>query len=134
MNLILNYSEIERMILAKSGKKITLSYVDEKTIQCTYTIPLPFGFCKDIHVNAQIVSIDNDIVTVVIADKMVVNMLAEQITKHIDTDKFGIKIENGEFKIDLTKIEGAGKILEHAALSDITAEENGINIEALLNI
>ena len=38
------------------------------------------------------------------------------------------------FKIDLTKIDGLEKVLEHAALSDITAEEKGINIEALLNV
>ncbi len=132
MNLILNYKEIERMILAKSDKKIALSYVDSKTIKCTYTVSV-FGFSKDLSVNAKILSVEDNVIKVGVADKMIIDMLSEQITKHIDIDKTGVTIEEGIFKIDLTKIDGVDKLLEHATFSDITIEERGLNIEALQN-
>ncbi len=57
MQLALTYDELNSMILSRTGKKLTLSYVDRYTVRITYSIPILMTG-KDVSVNLTVISLN----------------------------------------------------------------------------
>lgn len=132
MNVLITYKEISDFIEQKFKIRPLFSSIDRRTLNVSYK---PMAFMPSIDIKFVIDEISDDSVSIsydcgTVAALMiagVVTYLNENIPNGVD-----VNITDRKVKIYPQQIEQVEKALEYVALSDITFDENSINIALLL--
>ena len=132
MNVILSYNEISDFIEQKFKIRPLFSSIDRRTLNVSYK---PMAFMPSIDIKFVIDEISDDSVSIsydcgaaaALMIAGVVTYLNENIPNGVD-----VNTTNRKVKIYPQQIEQLEKALEYVALSDITFDENSINIALLL--
>jgi hypothetical protein len=132
MNVIITYKEISDFIEQKFKIRPLFSSIDRKTLNVSYK---PMAFMPSIDIKFVIDEISDDSVSIsydcgaaaALMIAGVVTYLNENIPNGMD-----VNTTNRKVKIYPQQIEQVEKALEYVALSDITFDENNINIALLL--
>ena len=132
MNCVITYKEISDFIEQKFKIRPLFSSIDRKTLNVSYK---PMAFMPSIDIKFAIDEISDDSVSIsydcgaaaALMIAGVVTYLKENIPNGID-----VNTTNRKVKIYPQQIEQVEKALEYVALSDITFDENNINIALLL--
>jgi hypothetical protein len=132
MNCVITYKEISDFIEQKVKIRPLFSSIDRKTLNVSYK---PMAFMPSIDIKFAIDEISDDSVSIsydcgaaaALMIAGVVTYLKENIPNGID-----VNITDRNVKIYPQQIEQVEKALEYVALSDITFDENSINIALLL--
>ena len=132
MNVIITYKEISDFIEQKFKIRPTFSSVSKNILNVSYK---PMAFMPSIDIKFVIDEISDDSVSIsydcgaaaALMIAGVVTYLKENIPNGIDVNTTDRKV-----KIYPQQIEQVEKALEYVALSDITFDENSINIALLL--
>lgn len=132
MNCVITYKEISDFIEQKFKIRPLFSSIDRKTLNVSYK---PMAFMPSIDIKFVIDEISDDSVSIsydcgaaaALMIAGVVTYLKENIPNGID-----VNTTNRKVKIYPQQIEQVEKALEYVALSDITFDENNINIALLL--
>lgn len=132
MNVIITYKEISDFIEQKFKIRPTFSSVNRKILNISYK---PMAFMPSIDIKFVIDEISDDSVSIsydcgaaaALMIAGVVTYLNENIPNGMD-----VNTTNRKVKIYPQQIEQVEKALEYVALSDITFDENSINIALLL--
>lgn len=132
MNIIITYKEISDFIEQKFKICPLFSSIDRRTLNVSYK---PMAFMPSIDIKFVIDEISDDSVSIfyncgaaaALMIAGVVTYLKENIPNGVDVNTTDRKV-----KIYPQQIEQVEKALEYVALSDITFDENSINIALLL--
>lgn len=132
MNCVITYKEISDFIEQKFKIRPLFSSIDRKTLNVSYK---PMAFMPSIDIKFAIDEISDDSVSIsydcgaaaALMIAGVVTYLNENIPNGVD-----VNTTNRKVKIYPQQIEQVEKALEYVALSDITFDENNINIALLL--
>lgn len=132
MNVIITYKEISDFIEQKFKIRPLFSSIDRRTLNVSYK---PMAFMPSIDIKFVIDEISDDSVSIsyncgaaaALMIAGVVTYLKENIPNGVDVNTTDRKV-----KIYPQQIEQVEKALEYVALSDITFDENSINIALLL--
>ncbi len=132
MNIIITYKEISDFIEHKFKIRPTFSSVNKNILNVSYK---PVAFIPSIDIKFVIDEISDDSVSIsydcsaaaALMIAGVVTYLNENIPNGVDVNTTDRKV-----KIYPQQIEQVEKALEYVALSDITFDENSINIALLL--
>jgi hypothetical protein len=132
MNVIITYKEISDFIEQKFKIRPTFSSVNKNILKVSYK---PMAFMPSIDIKFVIDEISDDSVSIsydcgaaaALMIAGVVTYLNENIPNGVD-----VNTTNRKVKIYPQQIEQVEKALEYVALSDITFDENNINIALLL--
>lgn len=132
MNVIITYKEISDFIEQKFKIRPLFSSIDRRTLNVSYK---PMAFMPSIDIKFVIDEISDDSVSIsydcgaaaALMIAGVVTYLNENIPNGVD-----VNTTNRKVKIYPQQIEQLEKALEYVALSDITFDENSINIALLL--
>ena len=132
MNVLITYKEISDFIEQKFKIRPLFSSIDRRTLNVSYK---PMAFMPSIDIKFVIDEISDDSVSIsydcgaaaALMIAGVVTYLNENIPNGVD-----VNTTNRKVKIYPQQIEQVEKALEYVALSDITFDENNINIALLL--
>ena len=132
MNCVITYKEISDFIEQKFKIRPLFSSIDRRTLNVSYK---PMAFMPSIDIKFVIDEISDDSVSIsydcgaaaALMIAGVVTYLNENIPNGVDVNTTDRKV-----KIYPQQIEQVEKALEYVALSDITFDENSINIALLL--
>ena len=132
MNCVITYKEISDFIEQKFKIRPLFSSIDRRTLNVSYK---PMAFMPSIDIKFVIDEISDDSVSIsyncgaaaALMIAGVVTYLNENIPNGMDVNTTDRKV-----KIYPQQIEQVEKALEYVALSDITFDENSINIALLL--
>ena len=132
MNVLITYKEISDFIEQKFKIRPLFSSIDRRTLNVSYK---PMAFMPSIDIKFVIDEISDDSVSIsyncgaaaALMIAGVVTYLKENIPNGVDVNTTDRKV-----KIYPQQIEQVEKALEYVALSDITFDENSINIALLL--
>ena len=132
MNVLITYKEISDFIEQKFKIRPLFSSIDRRTLNVSYK---PMAFMPSIDIKFVIDEISDDSVSIsydcgaaaALMIAGVVTYLNENIPNGVD-----VNTTNRKVKIYPQQIEQVKKALEYVALSDITFDENSINIALLL--
>ena len=132
MNVLITYKEISDFIEQKFKIRPLFSSIDRRTLNVSYK---PMAFIPSIDIKFVIDEISDDSVSIsydcgaaaALMIAGVVTYLNENIPNGVD-----VNTTNRKVKIYPQQIEQVKKALEYVALSDITFDENSINIALLL--
>ena len=132
MNVLIIYKEISDFIEQKFKIRPLFSSIDRRTLNVSYK---PMAFMPSIDIKFVIDEISDDSVSIsyncgaaaALMIAGVVTYLNENIPNGVD-----VNTTNRKVKIYPQQIEQVEKALEYVALSDITFDENSINIALLL--
>jgi hypothetical protein len=132
MNILITYKEISDFIEQKVKIRPLFSSIDRRTLNVSYK---PMAFMPSIDIKFVIDEISDDSVSIsydcgaapALMIAGVVTYLKENIPNGVDVNTTDRKV-----KIYPQQIEQVRKALEYVALSDITFDENNINIALLL--
>ena len=132
MNVLITYKEISDFIEQKFKIRPLFSSIDRRTLNVSYK---PMAFMPSIDIKFVIDEISGDSVSIsydcgaaaALMIAGVVTYLNENIPNGVDVNTTDRKV-----KIYPQQIEQVEKALEYVALSDITFDENSINIALLL--
>ena len=132
MNVLITYKEISDFIEQKFKIRPLFSSIDRRTLNVSYK---PMAFMPSIDIKFVIDEISDDSVFIsyncgaaaALMIAGVVTYLNENIPNGVD-----VNTTNRKVKIYPQQIEQVEKALEYVALSDITFDENSINIALLL--
>lgn len=132
MNCVITYEEISDFIEQKFKIRLTFSSINRNTLKVSYK---PVAIMPSIDIKFVINEISDDSVSIsydcgaaaALMIAGVVTYLNENIPNGVD-----VNTTNRKVKIYPQQIEQVEKALEYVALSDITFDENSINIALLL--
>lgn len=132
MNVLITYKEISDFIEQKFKIRPLFSSINRRTLNVSYK---PMAFMPSIDIKFVIDEISDDSVSIsydcgaaaALMIAGVVTYLNENIPNGVD-----VNTTNRKVKIYPQQIEQVEKALEYVALSDITFDENSINIALLL--
>jgi hypothetical protein len=132
MNCVITYKEISDFIEQKFKIRPTFSSVNKNILNVSYK---PMAFMPSIDIKFVIDEISDDSVSISYdCDAAAALMIAGVVTYLKENIPNGIDVNttNRKVKIYPQQIEQVEKALEYVALSDITFNENSINIALLL--
>ena len=132
MNVLITYKEISDFIEQKFKIRPLFSSIDRRTLNVSYK---PMAFMPSIDIKFVINEISDDSVSIsydcgaaaALMIAGVVTYLNENIPNGVD-----VNTTNRKVKIYPRQIEQVEKALEYVVLSNITFDENSINIALLL--
>lgn len=128
MNIHFSYKEITEQIARKFRVSPVFTTIDEKTVEVSYR---PSVFLPHISVRFHIEAMRKDIVCMTYdcapATAMIISGLVAQLENSIPS---GLEIKTTEKRVNiyLQRFEKAEKLLEYLALSNITFEEDTVNV------
>ncbi len=125
MKINLSYVELEHLIENKSGKKVTIDYVDEKTIRLSYHIKVMM-FEKEIAVELRVTEIDGYVVKVAFVDEEIMQLAVGAVHHIIPFDFISIDQSNCFILVDTAKIKECEEVYNHVSLDDICFEDDAL--------
>lgn len=141
MYLKISYPEISEIVKMKTGKDISMSFVDNKTISVSYEAKLNVPFVGEISkvfdVKFAIMDIDNEDLHLSYDAGAATDMIAPIILKFIPQASYNSFMElqkNAKAILHFEKIDKIHEILKSIVVKDILFEENEACIEFSLKI
>ena len=128
MNVQITYKEIGDLIAGKYNVSPVFKTVDAKTVEVSYN---PAGFFPDICMRFHIEAMRRDIVCMTYdcapATALIISGIVEHLEKAVPS---GLEIKTTDKRVNvyLQRFEQIEKALEHVSLSNITFEEDAMNV------
>ena len=128
MNVQITYKEIGDLIAGKYNVSPVFKTVDAKTVEVSYN---PAGFFPDICMRFHIEAMRRDIVCMTYdcapATALIISGIVEHLEKAVPS---GLEIKTTDKRVNvyMQRFEQIEKALEHVSLSNITFEEDAMNV------
>lgn len=129
MNALITYKEISDFIEKEFKIRPKFTTVDEKTFELSYK---PSAFMSTIAVKFHIEAMRKDIVCMSYECGNAASLMIAGVVAYLD-EKIpnGIEVNVKDKRVDfyLLRFKRVGKILENVALSNISFEDNSVNVQ-----
>lgn len=130
MKLSVTYKEIENKVKELTKVSLSLSKVNENTLNVKY--PSGMMFLPNIEISLIITAIYSNKIELTYSCKPLMEIAVEKLLPKLISNlpKGVIEIENKTIKVDLEEIEQAKKVLKFLLLSDIVINDEIIEVFA----
>ena len=136
MQVKFEYSEIQSLIKAKTGRDISLSAIDEQTVKAEAKVNVKVPFLgeieKSIGVNVSVEKIEGNDVHLKYDGGMGTDMIIGGLLSFLSSSpamKMVEKTQGNGIIVHLNEIKEARKVLEMVELTNIVFQEKGVAIE-----
>ena len=128
MNVVITYKEISDFIEKEYKIRPRFTTINEKTVEVSYK---PGVFMPAISVNVKIEAMRQDIVCMSYECGTAASLMIAGIVAYlVETIPSGIEVSTTDKRVNIypQRFKQAEKVLEYVALSNLTFENNAINI------
>ena len=136
MQVKFEYSEIQSLIKAKTGREIRLSAIDEQTVKAEAKVSVKVPFFgkieKSIGVNVSVEKIEGNDVHLQYEGGMGTDMIIGGLLTFLSSSpalKLMLKTQGNGIVVHLDEVEEARKVLDLVELTGIMFQEKGITVE-----
>ena len=136
MQVKFEYSEIQSLIKAKTGREIRLSAIDERTVKAEAKVSVKVPFLgkieKSIGVNVSVEKIEGNDVHLKYDGDMGTDMIIGGLLSFLSSTpamKMVGKTQGNGIVVHLDEVEEARKVLDLVELTGIMFQEKGITVE-----
>lgn len=139
MKATIEYSEIQSLIKAKTGREIRLSAIDEQTVKAEAKVNVKVPFLgkieKSVGVNVSVEKIEGNDVHLKYEGGMGTDMIIGGLLSFLSSTpamKVVEKTPGNGIVMHLNEVEEARKVLDIVALTNIEFQEYGVAIEGII--
>ena len=136
MQVKFEYSEIQSLIKAKTGREIGLSAIDEQTVKAEAKVSVKVPFLgeieKSIGVNVSVEKIEGNDVHLKYDGGMGTDMIIGGLLTFLSSSpalKLMLKTQGNGIVVHLDEVEEARKVLDLVELTGIMFQEKGVTVE-----
>ena len=136
MQVKFEYSEIQSLIKAKTGREIGLSAIDERTVKAEAKVSVKVPFLgeieKSIGVNVSVEKIEGNDVHLQYEGGMGTDMIIGGLLTFLSSSpalKLMLKTQGNGIVVHLDEVEEARKVLDLVELTGIMFQEKGVTVE-----
>ena len=141
MQVKFEYSEIQSLIKAKTGREIGLSAIDERTVKAEAKVSVKVPFLgeieKSIGVNVSVEKIEGNDVHLKYEGGMGTDMIIGGLLTFLSSSpalKLMLKTQGNGIVVHLDEVEEARKVLDLVELTGIAFNDNAVDIEGKLKV
>ena len=141
MQVKFEYSEIQSLIKAKTGREIVLSAIDEQTVKAEAKVSVKVPFLgeieKSIGVNVSVEKIEGNDVHLKYEGGMGTDMIIGGLLTFLSSSpalKLMLKTQGNGIVVHLDEVEEARKVLDLVELTGIAFNDNAVDIEGKLKV
>ena len=141
MQVKFEYSEIQSLIKAKTGREIRLSAIDEQTVKAEAKVSVKVPFLgeleKSIGVNVSVEKIEGNDVHLKYEGGMGTDMIIGGLLTFLSSSpalKLMGKTQGNGIVVHLDEVEEARKVLDLVELTGIAFNDNAVDIEGKLKV
>ena len=142
MQVKIEFSELQSLVRARTGREIVLSAVDGRTVKVEgkveVKVPLLGKIEKNIGMNVSVEQIEGNDVRLIYDGGMGTDMLVGALLTFLASDpeaaKMMEKTPGNGIVVHLDEIKEARKVLEVVELTDIVVQDNAVDIEGELKV
>lgn len=141
MQVKFEYSEIQSLIKAKTGREIVLSAIDEQTVKAEAKVSVKVPFLgeieKSIGVNVSVEKIEGNDVHLQYEGGMGTDMIIGGLLTFLSSSpalKLMLKTQGNGIVVHLDEVEEARKVLDLVELTGIAFNDNAVDIEGKLKV
>ena len=141
MQVKFEYSEIQSLIKAKTGREIRLSAIDEQTVKAEAKVSVKVPFLgeieKSIGVNVSVEKIEGNDVHLQYNGGMGTDMIIGGLLTFLSSSpalKLMGKTQGNGIVVHLDEVEEARKVLDLVELTGIAFNDNAVDIEGKLKV
>ena len=139
MQVKFEYSEIQSLIKAKTGREIVLSAIDEQTVKAEAKVSVKVPFLgeieKSIGVNVSVEKIEGNDVHLKYDGSMGTDMIIGGLLSFLSSTpamKMVEKTQGNGIVVHLAEIKEARKVLEVVQLKDLSFDDTSVRVECKL--
>ena len=139
MQVKFEYSEIQSLIKAKTGRDISLSAIDEQTVKAEAKVNVKVPFLgeieKSIGVNVSVEKIEGNDVHLKYDGSMGTDMIIGGVLSFLSSTtamKMVEKTQGNGIVVHLYEVEEARKVLEVLELKDLSFDDTSVRVECKL--
>ena len=139
MQVKFEYSEIQSLIKAKTGREIVLSAIDEQTVKAEAKVSVKVPFLgeieKSIGVNVSVERIEGNDIWLKYDGGLGTDMIIGGLLTFLSSTpamKMVEKTQGNGIVVHLYEVEKARKVLDIVELTNIEFHENGVAIEGII--
>ena len=141
MQVKFEYSEIQSLIKAKTGREIGLSAIDERTVKAEAKVNVKVPFLgkieKSVGVNVSVEKIEGNDVHLKYDGGMGTDMIIGGLLSFLSSTpamKVVEKTQGNGIVVHLDEVEEARKVLDLVELTGIAFNDNAVDIEGKLKV
>ena len=141
MNAIIYYHEIQSLVKSKTGRDISLSAIDERTVKAEAKVSVKVPFLgeieKSIGVNVSVEKIEGNDVHLKYDGGMGTDMIIGGLLTFLSSTpalKLLGKTQGNGIVVHLDEVEEARKVLDLVELTGIAFNDNAVDIEGKLKV
>lgn len=139
MKVVFDYSEIQSLVKSKTGREISLSNIDERTVKMEakvgVKVPLLGEIEKGIGVDVSVEKIEGNDVWLKYGGGMGTDMIIGGVLSFLSSTpaiKMVEKTSGNGIVIHLNEVEEARKVLEVVELKDLSFDDTSVRVECKL--
>ena len=136
MQVKFEYSEIQSLIKAKTGREIVLSAIDEQTVKAEAKVSVKVPFLgeikKSIGVNVSVEKIEGNDIWLKYDGGLGTDMIIGGLLTFLSSSpalKLMLKTQGNGIVVHLDEVEEARKVLDLVELTGIMFQEKGVTVE-----
>ena len=141
MNAIIYYHEIQSLVKSKTGRDISLSAIDERTVKAEAKVSVKVPFLgkieKSVGVNVSVEKIEGNDVHLKYDGGMGTDMIIGGLLSFLSSTpamKVVEKTQGNGIVVHLDEVEEARKVLDLVELTGIAFNDNAVDIEGKLKV
>ena len=141
MQVKFEYSEIQSLIKAKTGREIVLSAIDEQTVKAEAKVSVKVPFLgeieKSIGVNVSVEKIEGNDIWLKYDGGLGTDMIIGGLLTFLSSSpalKLMLKTQGNGIVVHLDEVEEARKVLDLVELTGIAFNDNAVDIEGKLKV
>ena len=141
MNAIIYYHEIQSLVKSKTGRDISLSAIDERTVKAEAKVSVKVPFLgeieKSIGVRVSVEKIEGNDVHLKYEGGMGTDMIIGGLLTFLSSSpalKLMGKTQGNGIVVHLDEVEEARKVLDLVELTGIAFNDNAVDIEGKLKV
>lgn len=141
MNAIIYYHEIQSLVKSKTGRDISLSAIDERTVKAEAKVSVKVPFLgeieKSIGVDVSVEKIEGNDVHLQYNGGMGTDMIIGGLLTFLSSSpalKLMGKTQGNGIVVHLDEVEEARKVLDLVELTGIAFNDNAVDIEGKLKV
>lgn len=136
MDILVEYRELEKLILEKSGTELTFSYSSTDTVKVGYPVKV-MGIRNEIIVDLRVVGVEGNNIMLEysgggslmnMALGMAMNMMREKIGEAVTAE------QDNRISVHLDRIPKAMIVLDKFELSGISFNGSGVNLKVFVKL
>ena len=136
MKIIITFSEIQSLVLLRTGREIGLSAIDERTVKAEAKVSVKVPFLgeieKNIGENVSVEKIEDNDVHLKYEGGMGTEMIIGGLLTFLSSTpamKVVEKTQGNGIVVHLNEVEEARKVLEMVEMTGIMFQEKGVTVE-----